>query len=128
MGIINDGDEHLAGLMDFEGFLNEEAFAVMVLAIELDFKRMAKDAQDVVIGVECAVEYGCDNSFGIMIDEGVFENGFTGAGMTENETETALLSMNQEDVEDILLVVEQGDMLRIEGVLLETKMGTNHKE
>jgi|TARA_B110001454_G_scaffold193323_1_gene194145 hypothetical protein len=63
-----------------------------------------------------------------MIDEGVFENGFTGAGMTENETETALLSMNQEDVEDILLVVEQGDMLRIEGVLLETKMGTNHKE
>lgn len=47
--------------------------------------------------------------------------------MAEDETETALLSVNEKDVKDVLLVIEQGDVLGIKGVLFETKMGTNHR-
>lgn len=68
MGVINDGDEHLSGLMDLEGLLNEEAFAVMILSVELDLKGLAKDAQDVVIGVEGSIEHWSDNALGIMVD------------------------------------------------------------
>ena len=127
MGVIDDGHQHFARLMDLEGLLNELTLALMILAVELDLKGMAKDAQDVVIGVKGSVENGGDDAFGIMIDEGMFEDGFPGAGMSEDETKAALLSMNQEDVEDVLLMIEQSDVLRIEGILLETKMGTNHK-
>ena len=62
-----------------------------------------------------------------MVDECVFEDRFPCAGMSEDETEAALLSVNQEDIEDVLLVIEQGDVLGIKGILLETKMGTDHK-
>ena len=30
MGVVDDGDEHLARAMDFEGFLDEEAFAAVI--------------------------------------------------------------------------------------------------
>ena len=44
MSIINDGDEHLAGAMDFEGFLDEEFFAVMIMTMELDLESVTHDA------------------------------------------------------------------------------------
>jgi len=95
MSVINDGDKHLSGLVDLEGLLNELSFAVMILSVELDLKGLAKDAQDVVIGVECSVEDGCDDALGIMVDEGLFEDGFSRARMPEDETKAALLRMNQ---------------------------------
>lgn len=42
--IINDGDEHLAGAMDFEGFLDEEFFAVMIMTMKLDLESVTQDA------------------------------------------------------------------------------------
>ena len=44
MGVIDDRDEHFAGAMDFEGFLDQEAFAAMVAPFELDLKGFAEDA------------------------------------------------------------------------------------
>ena len=35
-----------------EGLLDEQAFAVMVAALELDLERFAKNAEGVVVGVE----------------------------------------------------------------------------
>ncbi len=36
MGVVNDGREHFAGAMDAEGLLDQQAFAVMIAALELD--------------------------------------------------------------------------------------------
>ena len=81
MSVINDRNEHFSGLVDLEGLLNEEAFAVMILPVELDFKGLTEDAEDVVIGVEGSIEDRSDDALGIMVDQSVFEDGFSRARM-----------------------------------------------
>jgi hypothetical protein len=44
--------------MEAEGFLHEQAFAVMVAALELDLKGLAQDAQGVVVSMQRAVDDG----------------------------------------------------------------------
>jgi hypothetical protein len=56
VSIIDDGDQELVGAMDLESLLDEEPFALMVVADELDLKGLAEDAQGVVVGVEGAVD------------------------------------------------------------------------
>jgi hypothetical protein len=62
-----------------------------------------------------------------VVDEGVLEDGFAGAGFAQDQAEAALLSRNPEDVQDLLLRFEQREFLGIEGIVLETEVGTNHK-
>ena len=56
VGVINDGHEHFAGAMDAEGLLHQQAFAVVVAALEFDLERLAQNAQRVVVSVQGAVE------------------------------------------------------------------------
>lgn len=58
VGVVDDGHEHLAGAVNAEGLLDEEALAVVVTAFELDLEGFAEDAQGVVVGVEGAVDGG----------------------------------------------------------------------
>ena len=112
MGVVNDGDEHLAGAMDAEGLLDQQAFAVMVVALELDLEGFAEDAQRVVIGVQRAVDDGRDHAFGVVRQERLFQDALAGAGFAEHQTEAALLGVDAEDVEDFLLVGQQSEWLR----------------
>jgi hypothetical protein len=79
VGVVNDGHEHLAGAMDAEGLLDQQAFAVMVAALELDLEGFAEDAQGVVISVQRAVDHGRDHAFGIVRQERLFEDAFAGS-------------------------------------------------
>lgn len=65
--------------------------------------------------------------FGVVVDEGVFEDGFAGAGLAEDEAEAALLGVDFEDVEVALLVFEEG-LVVVEGewVLAEAEVGADH--
>jgi len=47
--------------MDAEGLLDEQAFAAMIVALELDLKGFAEDAEGVVVSVEGAVDHGGDH-------------------------------------------------------------------
>ena len=107
VGVVDDGHEHFAGAMDAEGFLDQQAFAVVVAALELDLEGLAEDAQGVVIGVEGAVDDGSDHAFGVVGEERLFEDAFAGAGFAQHQAEAALLGVDAEDVEDLLLVGEQ---------------------
>jgi hypothetical protein len=127
MSIVDDGNEHFAGAMDFESFLDEESFAVMVMALELDLESAAEDAQGVVIGVEGAIDDRGDHPLGIVMDERLFENAFAGAGFAQNQTEATLLGVDMEDVEDLLLVGQEGNGFRVERMALQAKMGTDHR-
>lgn len=49
MGVVDDRDQELVGAMDLEGFLDQEPLAAMVVAVELELKGLAEDAQGVVI-------------------------------------------------------------------------------
>ena len=112
--------------MDAEGVLDEQAFAVMVAAFELDLEGFAKDAQRVVIRVQGAIDHRRDHPFGVVGEEGLFEDALAGAGFAQHEAEAALLSVNAEDVEDFLLVRQERDGFRVEGMTLETKVGADH--
>ncbi len=69
MSVVDDGDEQFVGSMDLEGFLDQEAFAAMVVAIELNLKGLAEDAQGVVVGVEGAVDDRSDHALGVVVHE-----------------------------------------------------------
>jgi len=127
VGIVNDGYQHFAGAVNAEGLLDEQPFAVMIAALELDLERFAKDAERVVVGVQSAVDHRRDHAFGVMGQERLFEDTFAGAGFTEHQTQPALLGVDAEDVEDFLLVSQQCDRFGVEGIALEAKMGTDHK-
>jgi hypothetical protein len=100
---------------------------MIVTAFKFDLEGFAEDAQGVVVGVERAVDDRCDQPFGIVIQQGLFQDAFAGAGFAEHQTEAALLGVDAEDVEDFLLVGQQREGFRVEGVALEAKMGTDHK-
>ena len=48
VGVVDDGHEHLAGAVEAEGLLDEQAFAVMNATFELDLEGLAEDAHGVV--------------------------------------------------------------------------------
>ena len=127
VGVVNDGHEHFAGAMDAEGLLHQQAFAVMVAALKLDLKGFAEDAERVVIGVQRAVDDGRDHAFGVVRQERLFQNTFAGARFAEHQTEAALLGVDAEDVKDFLLVGQQREGFRVEGIALQAKMGADHK-
>jgi len=126
MGVVNDGHEHFAGAMHAEGVLDQEPFAVMIAALELDLEGFAEDAQGVVIGMERTVDHRRDHPFWVVSQERLFQNAFAGAGFAEHQAEAALLGVDAQDVEDFLLVRQECDGFSVEGMALETKVGADH--
>lgn len=127
MGVVNDGHEHFAGAVDFEGFLDQQALAVVVAALELDLEGLAEDAQGVVVGVEGAVNHRRNQALGVVVEEGLLEDAFAGARLAQHQAQAALLGMDPEDVEDLLLVDQQREVFGVEGITLETEVSTDHK-
>ena len=128
VGVVDDGDEHLAGTVDAEGVGDEVAFALVVMAIKLDLKGLAEDAQGVVIGVEGSVDDRGDHAFGIVSEESMFQNALARAGFAEHEAKPALLGMDDKDVENFLLVGQKRKGVEIEGMALEPEVGAKHKK
>jgi hypothetical protein len=127
MGVVDDRDEHFAGAMDFKSLLDQEPFAAMVVTLELNLKGFAEDPEGIVIGMQGAIDDGGDHPFGIMLEEGVLEHGLARARLAQDQAEAALLGVDLQDVEDLLLMGEQGDRLGIEGMALDAEMGADHK-
>jgi hypothetical protein len=128
MGVINDGNEQLSGTVETEGMSHQKAFAVMIASFKLNLKGLAEDTQGIVVGMQGAVDHGCDHAFGIMAKKGLFEDTFAGAGLAEHQAKTTLLGVNQEDVEDFLLMGQEGGGFGVEGMALEAEVGTKHKK
>jgi hypothetical protein len=100
--------------------------ATVVPALELNLECLAEDAQGVVVGVEGAVDHGGNQSFGVVVEQGGFEHALAGARFTQDQTESALLGVDAQDVEDFLLVSQEADGFGVEGMALEAKMRTDH--
>jgi len=128
VGVVNDGHEHFSGAIDAEGFLNQEPFTVVVAALELDLKGFTEDAQGIVIGVQGPVDDGRDHAFRVVMQEGLLQNAFAGSGFAQDQAKATLLCVDPEDVEDFLLVSQQGERFGVEGVALETKVSADHRE
>jgi hypothetical protein len=128
MGVVDDGDQHFAGAVDFEGFLDQEPLAVVVVALELDLEGFAEDAQGVVISVEGAVDDRGDQPFWVVVQKRLFEDRLAGAGLAQHQAQAALLGVDPEDVEDFLLVSQEREGFGVEGVALQAEVGADHRE
>jgi hypothetical protein len=126
VSVVDNRDQELVGAMDLEGLLDQESFAAVVVAVELDLKGLAEDAQGVVIGVQGAVDDGGDEAFGVVVEEGMLEDGFAGARFAQDQAQAALLGVNAEDVKDVLLMRQEREGLGVEGIAGKTKVGSNH--
>jgi len=108
VGVVDDGHEHLAGAVDLVGLLDEEFLSAVVRAGELDLKGRAEDAQGVMVGVKGAVDDGGDEAFGVVFEQGVFEDALARAGLAADEAQAALQGVDLEYVEDFLRVEAKG--------------------
>ena len=107
MGVVDDGDDDFSFGVEVAGFFDEPGFAFVVGSVAFEVEGLAKEAEDVAPGVEGAVDDGGDPVPLVVVDEVVFEDGFSGAGFADDEAEAALLGVDFEDVEVALLVGEE---------------------
>ena len=127
MGVVDDGDDGLASGVLGAGLGDEARLAFAVAADGVEFEGLTEQAHEVGPGVQRAVDDGRDPLFGIVADDGVFEDGFAGAGFAEDEAEPALLAVDLENVEVALLVFEErGVFVDDEGVVAETEVASDH--
>jgi hypothetical protein len=99
----------------------------MIVAGGFELHGLAEEAQEVVPGVQRAVDDRRDPLFGIVAGDGVFEDGLAGARFAQNEAEAALAVVDLEDVEVALLVLhERGVLVMDEGVAGEAEVGADH--
>jgi hypothetical protein len=102
--IIDDRGKHLACVVDALGLLDEALLAADVNAVSVDLEGVAEDSQNAVIGVERPVDDRCDESLGVVINERVLDDALAGARIADDDAQAALLAMNTQRVEDLLLV------------------------
>ena len=80
MGVVDDGDQHLAAAIETEGLLDQFAFAFERGAFELDLERFAEDLHRVGVGVQCASDRGDQVFFLRQPLERFFDDRLAGAG------------------------------------------------
>ena len=62
-----------------------------------------------------------------MVDQGLLEDALAGAGFAQDQAQAPLLGVDPKDVQHLLLVLQEREVLGVEGIALETEVGTNHK-
>ncbi len=127
VGVVDDRND-VAGLrMEVSGFGDEAGFAAVVAAAAFEVEGLAEEAQDVVPGVQGAVDNGGDPVLGVVVEEVVFEDGFPGAGFAEDEAEATLVRVDFEDFKVALLVSQQrGVGIDGEGIAGEPEVLSDH--
>ena len=118
----------LAGVIEVEGLFDEPAFALEGGVVELDTKSIAQDFYRVGVGVQGA----CDGGDEVLIFgealQGLLDDGLTGAGDAEHEAKSALLAVDLERVVDFLLMGQEHEFAKVEGILGETVEGSDHHD
>jgi len=122
VGIVDDGQEHFAFVIDLPCGLDEEFFQRGLSAFGLNGESVAEDLQGVVVGVQGAGDGGGDHAFGIVGSDGFFDDAFAGAGFAHEQAEAALLGVDFDGVEDALLMGEQVEFGVVEGVGFKAEM------
>ncbi len=106
MSFIDEDQKAFAFVIDFVGVFNEELFVGDVHPFGFNLKGLAEDAQGAGVGVECSPDRGFDEVFGLMFDQGLFEDGFARSWFTEDQGKASLVTVYQEYFKDLFLVIE----------------------
>jgi len=71
-----------------------------------------------LISVEGAVDHRSDHALGIVGEQGLLEHALAGSGFPQHQAQAALLGVNFEDFEDLLLMGQKGQRFGIERIVL----------
>ena len=88
---------------------------------------LTEDAHGIVVSVQGAIDDRGDPAFGVMVQEGLLQDALARARFAQHQAEAALLGVDSEDVEDLLLASQQRERFAVEGIALETKRRADHK-
>jgi hypothetical protein len=126
VGVVEDGGEALAGVIETEGLFDKLALALEGGAFEVDLEGLAEDFDGVGVGVQGAGDGGDKVLlFGEALQR-LLDDGLAGAGDAEDEAQSSLLAMDLESVVNLLLKGQQFQGAEVEGVLGETVEGADH--
>src|SRR5690606_18684206 len=89
-------------------------------------KGLAQDAQGAVVGVQGAIDDGSDDALGVVLAQGLFDDGLASAWLADDGAEPSLLAVDAQGVEHELLVRQQDQPLGREEVPGEAKVGADH--
>jgi hypothetical protein len=96
VGVVEDGGDRLAGVVEAEGLFDEPAFALEGGSFEFDAEGVAEDFDGIGVRVQRSGNGGDEMLvFGQPL-EGLFDNAFAGPGQPEDEAEASLLAMDLE--------------------------------
>ena len=126
VGVVEDGGEAFAGVVEAEGLFDEFAFALKGGRFELDTESIAQNFYRIGVGVQSARDGGDEVLIVGEALQRLLEDRLAGARNAEDEAEPALLAMNFERVVDFLLVRQQHEFAEVEGVLGEAVEGSDH--
>ncbi len=126
VGVVEDGGQALAGVVEAEGLLDEAAFALEGGAFKLDAKSVAQDLDGVGVGVQGAGDAGDQVLFFGEALQRLFDDALPRARDAEDQTEAALLAMDLERVVDVALLGQEFEIAMVEGVLSQSVEGADH--
>ena len=126
VGVVEDGGQGLAGVVEAEGLLDEAAFALEGGAFELDAEGVAEDFDGVGVGVQGAGDGGDQVLVFGQALQGLLDDALAGAGHAEHQAQSALLTMDLERVVNLLLLGQEFEFAEVEGVLGQSVEGADH--
>jgi hypothetical protein len=126
VGVVEDGGQALAGVVEAEGLLDEPAFALEGGTFELNAEGVAEDFDGIGVGVQSSGDGGDEVLvFGESLQR-LFDDGLTGAGNAENQAQSALLTMDLERVVNFLLLRQQQKFTSVKGIVCQAVEGSDH--
>jgi hypothetical protein len=126
VGVVEDGGQRFAGMVEAEGLLDELAFTGEGGVFELDAEGVAEDFD----GVGVRVQGACDDSDQVLVFgkalQGLFDDALARARNAEHQAKSTLLAMDFEGVVNLLLMRQEFEFTEVKGVLGQSVKGSDH--
>src|SRR5690606_1385180 len=79
-----------------------------------------------MVGVKRSVDDGGNHAFRVVLAQRLFHDALAGTGISHDHTQAALLAVDAQGIENLLLLGQQSEPLSTEGVLVEAKVSADH--
>lgn len=126
VGVVEDGRDRLAGVVEAESLFDEPAFALEGGSFEFDAESVAEDFDGVGVSVQRSGNGGDEMLvFGKAL-QGLLDDAFAGPGQPEDEAEASLLAMDLERIVNLLLQREQFEFACVKRILGQPVESSDH--
>jgi len=116
MGVVDNDNDGFPVAVQIEGFFDQALFTFKIRPLVFHIKGMTQHPDGVAIRMQGPCDIHHDGRFFRIPVDCVFYAGFSRAGFSHQQAQSALVRMDLDDIEDLLLVVQQLYAVRMEGI------------